>query len=62
MSSEFEVFTASNNPRSAAYIVWWCDLMYFLDFLPYDIKLMLHGMIFNDNSHRNGLPSQSNLV
>ena len=28
----------------------------------YAIKPMLHGMIFNDNSHRNSLPSQSNLA
>ncbi len=27
-----------------------------------NIKLMLHGTIFNDNSHRNGLPNQSNLA
>ena len=26
------------------------------------LKLMLHGIIFNDNSHRNGLPSQSDFI
>ena len=26
------------------------------------LKLMLHRMIFNDNSHRNGMPSQSDFI
>jgi hypothetical protein len=27
-----------------------------------NMKLLLHGTFFNDNSHRNSLPNQSNLV